>query len=587
MNLKAVFVIFSLLLLNLGTIPSIYAAPEDEATFSWAETTFSTSLSTVWDGEVVSQSFNGSYSDVDVFTDYYINHSDNTFIEEKRVVDYSANYSYYYNYSVVGTFDLDIDITVYKVEVDYGSSAKLIWMALKKGFYEVDRYLDTYGFCYGYNETRSQIIDKEIKKYDRDSLELLSTWNETENVNDTIEYSFDSPVELVDDHQILNQTYTKPFFLTFQVYKTEKGGRVAWASIFSEFLVFKDRNGDGVYSVGDFDSPPVYQLSIVSSSEYAGNFVPEAYEYGEFREGSIYNNTVVGNFPVDKSVDEIASGIVFTPPSLAENDTVVWGIDYRDFPVKAFISSKEVPFAEKIRSGSLYNDLSPSDFSYGFDYKIGGGKADLSLTLDIPALSDLDPYNILEEQNYGLAMPRYDYFLSSFKINEKNPHGITVPSSGFLFESNNETVAEIDLINPIKENYSLYDYPNDGEITSFVSRGASINNLIMSSNRLQVAGLQEMDLLYAIEEVASSIPGFTIVDDLYHVHTTNYPVWAGKRLVHDPTDTIFFENVTLAFQDYGGQGVFGILGYDTALIFGSIILITLVITLKRKKIKKI
>ena len=439
------------------------------------------------------------------------------------------------------------------------------------------------GIYYGYNETNHQIIDREIKKYDRDTLALLDTWNETEDFYDTMSYSGGQPIEIREDHQILNKTFTKPFFLTFQLYKTEKGNRIAWASIFSEFFVFRDKDGDGIYSLGDFDNPPTSQLSMVSSSEMAGYFTPEVFEYGEFREGLIVNRTNTGSFPFDKSVDKIASSIVFTPPSLVGNDTVVWDINYQDFPINAFIGNEEIPFEQNIHPGHdpLYNDLSPSDFYYGFDYKIGGGKADLSLTLELPALTDLDPYNILERQNYGLVIPRYDYFVSSFDINERNPKEITMPSDGFLFESNNDTVAEINLINPIKKNYTLFDYPKDGEITSFESRGASINNLIMSQFNLQT-GIPEINFLYAIEEIANNIPGFTVVDDLYHVHTENYPVWAGKRLVLDPTNTIYFENITLPFRVAANL----IPGFDLGIILGSLSLAVLVITLKRKKFKK-
>ena len=575
--------VFSLLLFNLNSIPLVIGAQEEFATFSWAETTFSTSLAKVWNGDPVFQNYTGSYSDVYTFTDHYINHSDNTYIEEKRIVDYDANYSYYYNYSFEGSFDLDIDMTVYRVDVDYGSSAKLIWIALKKGFYEIEWYFESYGFNYEYNETNHQIIEKEIKKYDLDTLELLDTWNETDDVYDTMNYSSDQPIEIMNDHMIMNETFTKPLFLTFQIYETEKGDRIGWASIFSEFLVFKDKDGDGIYSVGDFETPPTTQLSIYSSSEYRGHFIPEVYEYGDFIESQIRNATNTGNFPFDKSVDEIASNIVFTPPTLVENDIVAWNINYRDFPIRAVIGGNEVPIEQRIRPGRdpLYSDLSPSDFSYGFDYKIGGGKADLSLTLGLPALTNLDAYNILEQQNYGLTLPRYDYFLSSFDINEREPKEITIPSNGFFFESNNETVAEINLINPIKKNYTLFDYPKAGETTSVESRGASINNIVMSSSGFQV-GNPEINLLSAIEEIANSIPGFTIVDSLSHVHTENYPVWAGKRLVHDPTNTIYFENITLPFRVATDL----ISGFDIGIILGSLSLAVLVLTLKLKKFKK-
>ncbi|MFX1344645.1 MAG: hypothetical protein ACFFBC_00535 [Promethearchaeota archaeon] len=576
-----------LLVLNIHSALLLVDAKQGEdeyATFSWTQTTYSATYSKIWDGESVIQNYTGSYSDVFTFTDHYVNLTDNTYIEETRIVDYDANYSYYYNYTREGSFDLDIDINVYRVDVDYGS-AKLIWMALKKGFYELDTYRETYGYNYGYNETNHQIIDKEIKKYDRDTLELLETINETVEVYDTMNYTGGDPVEIKKDRYIINETFTRPLILVFQIYETEKGDHIAWASTFSEFLPFNDEDRDGVYSVGDFTNPPSGSLDMLSSSEGGGWFTPQATETG-IKMVSLWNNeTSVGNFPADKTVDEIASLIKFTPPSLSGNDTVVWGINYRDFPIDAFIGNPDIPFEQWIgtKRDPFYDEVSPGDFSYGFQYKIGSGKADLSLTLGIPSFSELDTYNILERENFGLAIPRYDYFVSSFNIDEVNPIEVTMPSDRFIFESNSEPVAEIDLVNPIKKNYTLHDYPKEGEITSIESRGASINKIIMHSPGL-VWSVPEASFLFTLEDLVGVIrPGFIIADSLYHIHTENYPTWAGKKLVHDPTNTIYFENITLPFRVAASEAISG---FDITLIFGALTLAVLVITLEYKKFKK-
>ncbi|MFW9879579.1 MAG: hypothetical protein ACFFG0_41415 [Candidatus Thorarchaeota archaeon] len=560
-------------------------ANEDEyATFSWAQATYSATSSKIWNGEALIQNYTGSYSDVFTFTDHYIYPSNNTYIEESRVVNHDANYSYYYNYTMEGYLDLDIDITVYKVDVNYGSSAKLIWMALKKGFYELDTYRETYGYNYEYNETNHQVINKEIKRYDLDTLELLNITNVTEEVYDSMNYTGSSPVQVFKDRYIVNETFTRPLILVFQIYKTEKGDHIAWASTFSEFLVFKDEDGDGIYSVGDFTNPPHGPLNIRSSSEVAGWFTPQASMGGIGYESPLINQSSSGSFPSDKSVDEIASNIAFTPPSMSGNDTLVWDINYRDFPIDAFIGNPDIPSDQHIHTKStpFHDDISPGDFSYGFEYKIGGGKADLGLTLELPTLSDLDTYNILEDENYGLSVPRYDYFVSSFSIDEVNPIEVTLPSDSFIFESNNETVAKIDLANPIKKNYTLVDYPTNGEITSIESRGASINKIVMHSLAL-LLGVPELSFLFTIEDFANAIPGFTVADTLQHVHTTNYPTWAGKKLVHDPTDIIYFEDITLPFQV--GE-VDPIPGFNVVVLFSLMSFAVVVITLEYKKFKK-
>jgi len=571
-------------MLNLHSCFLIVNAQSDEdeyATFSWVQTEYSTSFSRIWDGTSSTQNYTGTYSDIFTVMNRYINHSDNTYIEENRVVNFDANYTFASNFTRVGYLNIDIDVDVYRVDIDYGNDVKLIWMALKKGYYEIDYYSEASGYSYEYFEESHQTVDKEFKKYDKDTLELLDTWNQTVEVYDTVNISNIETLEVWEDHVKINNTFTMPFILAFQIYKTAKNDKIAWGSTFSEFLVYKDNNGDGVYSVGYFDEAYHGPLNLYSGDEYWGRFIPKAEEYETSRENPSINYTNSGSFPNSRTVDEIASSIIFTPPTLVGNDTVFWNIDYRDFPIEAYIGNNEIPNEEYI----LDSEQSPGDFSYGFDYTIGGGQADLSLTLGTPSFSDLDTYNILEENNLGLTIPKYNYFLSSFDIAEVNPMEITLPSNSFSFESNNETVAEINLINPVKKNYTLHDYPNNGETTLIESKGANINNLVTTSSRFKGhLGLPEINFLYTIEDFVNLIPGFTVTDSLYHVHTENYPVWAGKKLVHDPTNTIYFENISLPFRVPAANNL--ISGFDVGVIFGSLSLAVLVITLKRKKFKK-
>ncbi|MBA7663952.1 hypothetical protein ES703_72000 [subsurface metagenome] len=499
-------------------------------------------------------------------------------IQKKRIVNYEANYTQFCNFTRKGYLNIDIDIDVFKVDVDYGGSAKLIWMALKKGYYEWDYYADTSGYSYEYIEENHQIIDREIKKYDWDTMELIDAWNVTEEIYDTINCS-GTGSEMSGMHLKLNTTFTMPFFLVFQLYTTEKGDNIAWASTFSEFLVFNDKNMDGIFTIAYSEMPHYYgPLNLYTGTEWWGRLKPIAEEYEGSLESPSLNYTTDGRFPSDRTVDEIASSIKFTPPSLVGNDTVVWDIDYKGFPIDMVIGRNEIPSEEYIT-----DDTSPNDFSYGFDYKIGGGQADLSLTLGLPDITHLDDYGILEKYNLGICLPKYNYFLSSFDINERNPKDLTIPSDIFSFESNNETVAEINLVNPLKRNYTLYDYPSTGETITAESGGANINNIVTLSNSyFGHLNLPELNFLYTIEDLAKTVPGFTVVDNLYHVHTENYPVWAGKKLVHDPTNTIYFEDITLPFRVAADS----ITGFDIVIISSSVSFVVLVITLKRKKFKK-
>ena len=534
----------------------------------------------VWDGDSVVQNFTGSYSDVFTADLKYSNMSDNAYFEEKRIVNYDANYTQFYNYTHKGYLDVDVNIDVFKVEVDYGGSAKLVWMALKKGYYEWDNYIDRTGYSYEYIEENHQIIDREIKKYNIHTHELVDAWNVTEDIHDTINCS--GNVHLPEGafiHLRMNKTFTMPFFLVFQLYTTEKGDHIAWASTFSEFLVFNDRNMDGIFTIA-YSEKPYFNgpLDLYAGEEWSGILKPVAEEYDLLEEHVDHNASAHDRFPPDRTVEEIASSIKFTPPSLVGDDTVVWDIDYKGLPIDMIIGRNEIPVEEYIRKTAT-----PNDFSYGFNYKIGEGQADLSLTLGLPDITHLDDYGILEKYNLGICLPKYNYFLSSFDINEIDPKDLTIPSDSFLFESNSETVAEINLVNPLKKNYTLYDYPSTGETLTTESRGANVNNIVTASNSyFGHMDLPELNFLYTIEDFANAIPGFTVVDNLYHLHTENYPTWAGKKLIHDPTNTIYFENITLPFRVAADS----IPGSDTVTIFASFSLAVLIIVIKWKKLKK-
>ena len=104
-----------------------------------------------------------------------------------------------------------------------------------------------------------------------------------------------------------------------------------------------------------------------------------------------------------------------------------------------------------------YADTSPSNFSYGYNYQITNETADLDFTAHLPKLSDPDFFNAAD--NLSLAFPHYTYFLSSTEIEETINPALTIPSSMFQFDLNGTKVAEINMDNEDKKNYTLMDYP--------------------------------------------------------------------------------------------------------------------------------
>jgi hypothetical protein len=240
-------------------------------------------------------------------------------------------------------------------------------------------------------------------------------------------------------------------------------------------------------------------------------------------------------------VSEIASTIQFTPPTLI-GDTVSWDIDYPQFPLMgSVVDFDKHPSTWYIPDvNATYALSSPTDFSYGFDYFINETQADMDFTLSMSKISNGDLYDAV--QGYGLSLPHYNFFLSSFDVNEVNPSELTVPSDIFTFESNGTTIAEIDMINPIKKNYTLFDFPEIGTDMEIESAGGSVHALLVSNHEQKAnPGEPFLNLLYNIEDIVAADPTFNVVDKLYKIETQNYPVWNGEKLLHDPTFTIYYE----------------------------------------------
>jgi len=99
------------------------------------------------------------------------------------------------------------------------------------------------------------------------------------------------------------------------------------------------------------------------------------------------------------------------------------------------------------------------------------------------------------------------------------------------------------MINPVKRNYTLYDYPELGINTEMESAGGSLHKLLLADSEQSAnAGNPFINLIYTIKDIVDADPTFTIADNLYHVETQNYPIWNGEKLIHDPTLTIYYED---------------------------------------------
>ncbi len=506
----------------------------------WELDTFSAHISRVWDDTEFLMNETGSYNDVFNYSHGYAI-SEDEWIEEESVFTYNVNYSYISNLTLTGDFTIDVNFDVYKVDISYGTSVKFIWIALKNGTYYTEYIVDSISRDYRFENSFYKKTETTYKKYNITTQELLDTWSDT--IEDNGAWIAEPEPGLYDytATQTLDMEFSMPLIITFQVYETHNGEKVAWADMFSDFYVFDDTDKNGVYTAGETKHARE-KFHLSTSDEYRGMFTPWVHN---FTVQTYYksptdeiNHTQHYKFPVDKEVGEFGESIQFTPPQLNGNE-VAWNIEYPEFPIYGYVQTDTDYFG--MGPDTDYVDSSPGNFSYGFDYKITNETADLDFTAHLPRLSNPDFFNIVE--NLSLALPHYTYFLSSADIEEVQNSIVTTPSNMFQFDIGDTKVAEINMENESKKYYSLLDYPTFGANRTFEAIGSSVSWLIADEfeNNPTTARNWFVDTIFTLEDLdeVKFDPQLNDALSLYNIEIQNYPTWSGYELIHDPTLTIY------------------------------------------------
>jgi hypothetical protein len=550
--LKRKFLLLLFLFSTLaGNSAFVFGAPTIKSSappiYEWQEMTYNYNLFREWDGEPVVSNYSGSYSDHFIKHFGYYNETTDTYIKETRTVDYLANYSLFSNTTYLGNITIDMALDVFLVNLDYENSINLTWVALKQGSLSMEHFTRSYEEDFSYYEQYNQDISSSFVEYNRTTWEVLNTWTRDYDDSGEINMTRDDEPQDTLVRYTYDMEFSMPLILTMQLFTTKNKDRVAWAELFNDFIVFKDKDNDGIYSAGKKGASS-NKLQLTVSDEYVGGIHPLAWDstldYEMIDYSGLYGNNTINlhyTTPNDTAVSTIADSIAFTPPAMDENGIVSWDILYPNYPTVARIDDRDKPMKEWYDNdfNSSLSDLSPTNYNYEFDYNISEDTANLDYTFEMSKISDPEFYNAA--QGYGLCLPHYNYFISSFDINEVDQKDLTVPSDLFTFESNGTTVAEINLINPIKKNYTLYDFPDLGVDTELESFGGSIHRLLMEREEANSnADNPFINLIYSLRDIVQADPTFTVDDDLYRVETVNYPLWNGEHLIHDPTFTIHY-----------------------------------------------
>jgi hypothetical protein len=350
-------------------------------------------------------------------------------------------------------------------------------------------------------------------------------------------------------------------------------------------MIYKDKDQNSILTVGNeptYNGPP----GISSSTEWSGSLDPLAQtQYTEFETNETVYPSMSSTRPSDKTISEIASSIIFFPPVEIGGTKISWGIQYPEFPLAISFHDLDIPTEEwySTPGNATYDEMSPTNLSYGFDFILNDTQADFDVTWEIGKITNDTAYNAI--QGYGLVIPQYNFFLSSFDIDEVNQAQLSVPRDKFSFESNNTVVAEINMGKPEKRNYTLYDFPTPSIDTEFLSIGGSIHkNAIGFASRSSYYDNPWVSTLFSLDDFVAQDTSFVVVDDLFSMETQNYPLWNGEKLVHDPSLSIFFAETT---QDEPVDETAEIIpSYNFPILIGVVsVLMTIIMVKLRRKIK--
>lgn len=568
--------------------------PKPKVNYSWQETTFDFSNDLLWDDESFVLDYSGSYSDV-YSTDRFIEYNlvEGYKIRRYSTVHFDANFTSFANMTTSGNATIDFDYDVFRVNVDYGSGVKLMWFALKKGVVEYEYHLIKESQHYDYYEENRRSIESTYEKINLTTGQVIDTWIDSEIIFDEINNTFTGSNE---DYPFIyriywSAEYVAPLFLTIQMFRTEKNDRIAWANLFHRFFIYKDKDNNSIYTAGD--KPNINQFpGIGSSTEWCGMIDPWAvHQYTESEYGAL-TDAQWDLRPYDKTIDEVASTIVFTPPAETSEANVSWGIEYPELPLYIGFHDKDTPLEEDYHTppNATLAESCPTNLSYTFDFKLNDTQADFDITWGIGKLTNDTAYNAV--QGYGLMIPQYNFFLSTFDIDEVEQAALSVPRDRFIFESNETVVAEINMGKPEKQNYTLYDFPSLGIDSEFTSRGSSIHkNVVGYASVNSYADNPLVTPIFALTDFVAAETSFEVQDDLFSMETQNYPEWSGEKLVHDPSLTIFFagtseEEAEEEEEIVPSEPSESIPGYNIALIIGVASVLMVLIVPKYKRSSK-
>ncbi|MFX0083926.1 MAG: hypothetical protein ACFE94_19445 [Candidatus Hodarchaeota archaeon] len=540
--------------------------PKPKLNYSWKDTTFTFSKQLEWENDTISTADSGNYTEVTSSLHYEYRHIYNVYIKENRTITHTANYSSTLERVRSGNASIAMNMDAYQVNIDYGSGVKLIWIALKGGTFTYENFIQKDVTTYIYREQYNRHIVSYFEERKIDTDELVGNWTVIEDVPGEVNTTVSKGDEWYPFkwHVKKSEQLVKPIILTIQLFETAKNDRIAWAHLFYDFFIYKDKNRDSILTV--HDNPDDHSLPyFYASTELVGNVYPQAFQSTGFMEDNetVFLDNVDVAFPSDKSLEEIIAEIQFSPPVETPSANISWGITYPHFPMQISFSDSDRPPEDLYQTpyNATYTDMSPTNLSYGFDFLVSEEEANLDITLELGKLTNATAFEAV--QGYGLLLPQFNFFLSDFDIDEPDTPFLSVPRDKFSFVSNDTVVAEINM-GSSKKNYILHNSTEDVD-TVYPSSGGSVHkHAILFTNEDSYFDNPLVSSIFTLRDIVAQDTSFTVQDDMFTMETQNYPVWSGEKIIHDPSLIIYHSEPPEIIPGDGDA----IPSYNLPLIFG-------------------
>ncbi len=532
--------IFSILFIATTIIPliSIQATSTDSGTFKgiqweYGELQFNTHIVSAFNDEVY------SYEDSGV-SDYIYNYScygyDGSYIYESQYMIHSVS-DYYTNMTEKqsGNLTLDYNVLADYVNIVGGKTINYTWYGAKNARMIFDYWISDMEFYNFYNSTGMIEIWTTTTKKEASTMNIVDITYDYYMQPDNFCYAWNSS-EGGSFNEIQHMIEVVDFVIPIQISNlkmtSKNGENVVWSNVICEAYIFNDLNKNGIFDAGRSNTAAGALPSMQFSDEFIAFLMPYglnatmiSQSYDKMTLVQTSENEMSMNFPSD-----------FNATALADNFALIWNPPVETDGVIQFSWSQSADQLPTALMGPIYPPPElETDYNFGNVLSINKtGLIALESSITFAKVENTTIKALVE--NYSLALPYYTSFIAPGEVFADQLAVIPKQANNWDFKLKGTTIAEIDFDNPLKEEYTLMDYPTPGNQSTLPCQGSSVAKILVN------LGQQILPLLMSGPGPAFGTMNYGLVEEYnlpgyntsFSYELVNYPIWGGNQIVHDP-----------------------------------------------------